>query len=52
MAQQPKPAPPRLSRREQLAAQRLAAQVREADRLAEEWQATRDPRERADSDIS
>lgn len=40
-----KAVPPPASRREQLAAQRMAARIREAERLAREFEATRDPRE-------
>ena len=36
--------------REERAAQRMAARIRESDRLAQEHQATLDPRQRADLD--
>lgn len=44
MAKEKKETPP--SRREQLAAQRLADRVREAERLAAEYESRLDPRQR------
>ena len=41
----PLPAP---SRRDQRIAERMAARVRESARLAAEWEASRDPRERVE----